>query len=495
MTAIRKSKIYILILLMLLLPLISPLFSTILDVNEDKNNLPKSSGFWIMGPLHIDDTGGSGYTWAQAVLLDWCSGNGSLLNPYLLENITIDANWLDNGILIEHSNNKHFTIRNCTVMNSGTQSDANAGIELMYTSNGTIEDNICLNNIKTGIYLQTDCSYNTIQNNYIYNSSIHGIRIYQSAHNIVLDNTILEGASSDSFGIYIDHNSVFNTIMNNTITTHRYGIQASTGSHNNTIVNNNLNAIIMTGILINADCNNNTIKMNNINGSSYGVVIGGNANGSLIYGNILSNNSVLNGADYGYYSRWDNGTLGNYWDDYGGSDLDDDGIGDAPYDIPGSANSQDNYPIWDDGFDGSKIHIDDTGLNSFDWEWASKRTSWCTGSGTYDDPYTIEDIAIDAGTVGSPIFIESSSVYFVIRNCNLTNSQATGVDAGIKFEDVYNGKIVENNITDNYVGIKLIQSDNNSISSNYLYDNTGQGIVLSQSEYNVIEGNIANNSN
>lgn len=81
MTAIRKSKIYILILLMLLLPLISPLFSTILDVNEDKNNLPKSSGFWIMGPLHIRDTGGSGYTWAEAVLLDWCREMDRFLIP------------------------------------------------------------------------------------------------------------------------------------------------------------------------------------------------------------------------------------------------------------------------------------------------------------------------------------------------------------------------------------------------------------------------------
>jgi hypothetical protein len=47
-------------------------------------------------------------------------------------------------------------------------------------------------------------------------------------------------------------------------------------------------------------------------------------------------------------NQWDNGTIGNYWDDYNGSDLDDDGIGDTPYIIPGPGGNQDNFPIWDD---------------------------------------------------------------------------------------------------------------------------------------------------
>ncbi|GAI90489.1 unnamed protein product, partial [marine sediment metagenome] len=46
---------------------------------------------------------------------------------------------------------------------------------------------------------------------------------------------------------------------------------------------------------------------------------------------------------------WDNGTIGNYWDDYAGLDANDDGIGDTPYMIPGTVGDQDNYPVWDDG--------------------------------------------------------------------------------------------------------------------------------------------------
>ena len=30
-------------------------------------------------------------------------------------------------------------------------------------------------------------------------------------------------------------------------------------------------------------------------------------------------------------------------------DINDDGIGDTPYNITGTAKSQDNFPIWDDG--------------------------------------------------------------------------------------------------------------------------------------------------
>ena len=461
---------------------------------SNRNNAyekPKASNFWVMGPLHIKDSPGPGgdYTWAEAVLQEWCSGDGSLNTPYLLENITIDAGGSESGILIEDSNGKYFTIRNCTVMNSGTNLMANAGIKLLSSSNGTVVENNCLNNVKSGIMLEFG-NYNFITDNYIYNSSGVGVRIYQSVHNEVLGNNITEGGTN-SEGIMIDTYSEFNVISDNDVSNQFTGIRiAAAAASNNTIFNNWLFNNSHIGINISPGCNNNTIELNEIQNSSYGLRISGD--GNAFYRNILINNTQ-NAEDWGNYNQWDNGSIGNFWDDYGGVDADDDGIGDTPYDIDFGANP-DNFPIWDDGFDGSKIHIDDTGVNSFDWAWASEMTSWCTGEGTLSNPYVIKDIAIDAGAVGSPIFIESSNVYFIIENCNLTNSQATGNDAGIKFEDVYNAKIIDNNISDNYAGVKLIRSDNNTISSNDISDNTGQGIVLQQSEENLIEGNTANNS-
>jgi hypothetical protein len=48
---------------------------------------------------------------------------------------------------------------------------------------------------------------------------------------------------------------------------------------------------------------------------------------------------------------WDNGVIGNFWDNYTGSDPDDDGIGNTPHLIPGDGGAQDNKPICDDGID------------------------------------------------------------------------------------------------------------------------------------------------
>ncbi|GAG66746.1 unnamed protein product, partial [marine sediment metagenome] len=75
--------------------------------------------------------------------------------------------------------------------------------------------------------------------------------------------------------------------------------------------------------------------------------------------NLLSSPtmSTVFSIDDGLYNTWDNGSIGNYWGNYTGVDLNDDGIGDTPYVVsvwmpaPGQTGSIDNYPIWDDGKD------------------------------------------------------------------------------------------------------------------------------------------------
>ncbi len=61
---------------------------------------PKNSGLWIMSNITIDDDGGTygALNWIQAEAEDWCSGQGTWSNPYIIENITIAAGGSGNGI-------------------------------------------------------------------------------------------------------------------------------------------------------------------------------------------------------------------------------------------------------------------------------------------------------------------------------------------------------------------------------------------------------------
>ncbi|MFO7796660.1 MAG: hypothetical protein R6W84_10945 [Promethearchaeia archaeon] len=105
------------------------------------------------------------------------------------------------------------------------------------------------------------------------------------------------------------------------------------------------------GILLENDCvKNNFTNIKILHNSFFGINI---THSSSIQNNFYDNefvNNTINANDDGNNNIWDNGTIGNFWDDYGefGYDLNDDGIGDIPYNITGSANSKDNYPIWDD---------------------------------------------------------------------------------------------------------------------------------------------------
>jgi nitrous oxidase accessory protein NosD len=81
--------------------------------------------------------------------------------------------------------------------------------------------------------------------------------------------------------------------------------------------------------------------------SEYGIVVGLSSNNE-IYSNYFINVAQLamdTEISEGKPSTnsWDNGSKGNYWSDYAGTDSNGDGIGDTPHVL--YENNQDNFPL------------------------------------------------------------------------------------------------------------------------------------------------------
>jgi parallel beta-helix repeat protein len=96
---------------------------------------------------------------------------------------------------------------------------------------------------------------------------------------------------------------------------------------------------------INLDvCSNITVEGTTIRDNDYGVMLWNSANNRFYHNNFINNTGNVYIAP-SYWNAWDDGypSGGNYWDDYGGTDANGDGIGDTPYSI--SSNNQDNYPL------------------------------------------------------------------------------------------------------------------------------------------------------
>ncbi|MHA1190671.1 MAG: NosD domain-containing protein [Promethearchaeota archaeon] len=437
--------------------------------NETEFGYLNSAGSWVLTPFKINPYGTGDYTWIEANETDWCSGAGTELDPWIIENVTIDSGGLSDCLEIGQSDD-YFIIRNCTFKNS----DPNDGLYMWSTSNGIVEDCTFFNN-DIAVYISSTSQNNTIQHNYFYNNTGINVRLSGSStciNNTVYNNEFINRLGSSIFPTALNVQGINNKLINNTVDNFFFGVNLDYA--NQTIIKSNTfisgtRGISNGGHSFNATFFNNTIKSTSLFGvSNYG-------NGSLYYRNRFINNQDQYASDYGHFNRWDNGVIGNYWDDYGGADLDDNGIGDSAYGILGDAGTEDRFPIWDDGLDLPKpIYVNNN------WTETVSMYNYVSGSGTWGDPYLIEDITIDAQNSGSGILIENTDEYFIIRNCTIYDtSQWNGVsyDAGIKLYYTDNGTIYNNTIYDTeYAGIYLYNADNNTIYENILYQNDIWGI-------------------
>ena len=165
---------------------------------------------------------------------------------------------------------------------------------------------------------------------------------------------------TNNFGIYAKDCSNMN-ITENTFRKNIFHGMYITGDYNDIVKANNFSNNSVSGITL--DSSNSTIAGNNFNYgqiglslqktgcqiinnffqnlSSIGVSATPGSNNNVVYLNHFLRNNV-NAREQGS-NHWDNGTKGNYWDNYNYIDRNLDGIGDIPYTI--ASGGQDHYPV------------------------------------------------------------------------------------------------------------------------------------------------------
>ncbi len=279
---------------------------------------------------------------------------------------TINSN-VENGIDVFHCEEN--TISNNTILNNHFGISLRGGIGAT-SNNNNISCNI-INKNGWGISIEEQCTNNNISGNTVNTNANQGISIEDnSEYNLVSGNTV---KNNSNIGIWVGNSLNLSIVKNIVSDNSPFGIMIIESTLNyvsgNVLFNNTVKGLFLF------DCSDNIIHHNEVYNNSigielassyennfssntiqdnynYGVSIINNSTANqenLFYYNIFENPLGINANDSGSGNFWDNGIIGNYWHDYGGVDNNDDGIGDTPYIIPGSAIvSIDNKPIFSD---------------------------------------------------------------------------------------------------------------------------------------------------
>ncbi|MCK4733214.1 MAG: right-handed parallel beta-helix repeat-containing protein, partial [Methanophagales archaeon] len=237
---------------------------------------------------------------------------------------------------------------NC-IISDNKATDNDIGIYLDSSSNNNIKSNNANSNNWYGIYLSSS-NYNMITNNDASHNRYRehlasGIILLHSSSNTVSNNS---ADSNNGYGIGLYYSNSNSLLKNSAKSNCDAGIRLS-NSENNSVKDNKIESTFWDDILLHGSFNN-LLRNNTVKSSGRYCIYGGSAN-RIYFNNFIDNNNVNSGINYwnsleqltytyngGQYTNY----LGNYWDDYIGSDANNDGIGDTPYPIN---SDNDNYPL------------------------------------------------------------------------------------------------------------------------------------------------------
>jgi parallel beta-helix repeat protein len=268
-------------------------------------------------PVHNIDTG-EDFATIQSAIDDMDTKDG--------HTITVDPRTYNEKVVIDKIINLTGVDRNNTII------DGMGGfktLEILDAAGGCNVSNLCISNATEGIFangliIKAD---NCIVKDCIFTKNSGGIAVQHSMGTIIANNVIVNNLER---GIYLETVST-GTIRNNMIKFNDNGIWGYRISNFSIFENNildNVNYAIWTYDMAYSNIYLNNFINNTENGYSKDLT------------NIWNSPSKI---AYSYNRGTYNNYLGNYWDDYSGTDANGDGIGDIHYNFIDS--EKDAYPL------------------------------------------------------------------------------------------------------------------------------------------------------
>jgi len=247
----------------------------------------------------------------------------------------------------------HVTSNNVVIQQNNISQCNLWGVYLDSSDDNMISGNV-INDTK-GVFVSSS-NNNVFSSNNVSNSSDAGLNLRSSIRNILYQNSL----TLNTYGIYARDCSNMN-ITQNTLKKNTYHGLYLSGDTNDIVRGNYFNNNTASGITLDSpgcivaenlfnhgqvgislqrtgcQIRNNTFQ----NMSSTALSATQTSTNNIIYLNHFFKNSI-NAREQGS-NQWDNGTVGNYWDDYNYVDRDHDGIGDNSYTI--ATSGRDHYPL------------------------------------------------------------------------------------------------------------------------------------------------------
>ena len=395
----------------------------------------------------------------------------------------------------------------------------NNGMVVEVTANNVLIEGFKVQNSgygwdRNGIFVH-DADNCTVRKNYLFNVC-HNIKVGFSHNSQVVENVVCGTMTKPTmYGIRIE-NSTECTVSNNNISDCVGSIHLQNVSY--CVVTRNYVFNDDQGIRLYSPCTFNNITENTVTNNNYDGMFSPMPTDPTLTDNYIFHNNFVNNKYsfiYGLAGNfWDNSypSGGNYWSRYNGTDqysgtnqneTGNDGIGDSPYAL--STYDADRYPLMHPYGSVQNLNTSLTYLTIQSVVNAPETLDAHTitvRSGTYHEHIVLNKALsligecanttiIDGGNIGTVVAVEADNITFTgftVRNSGL-NYPPYGNDCGILLDHCAGSNISNNQITENWIGLYLYYSTDNTIENNVVHGNHEDGIWLWCSGGNNLSGN------